>query len=72
MTTKNICIEEHTCGYTSTAQKSEPTVWNNLRQIASTIRSFAAQRYQGSPAPEPQFPNGGARVLIRPDRIDLI
>ncbi|MCG3208714.1 MAG: hypothetical protein FOGNACKC_02326 [Anaerolineae bacterium] len=53
-------------------QKGETTVWNGLKWLAETIGAYAVEVYRYSNNPDPVFSNGGTRVLIRPDRIDLV
>jgi hypothetical protein len=77
MTTKCICTTEMTCTaqiyeQTKANQKSEKSVWDGLRRLAATIGDYAVDVYRYSTDPEPVFSNGGTRVLIRPDRIDLV
>ena len=57
---------------TKATQKSEKSVWNSLRRVAGTIGDYAVEVYRYGNDPEPVFSNGGTRVLIRPDRIDLV
>ena len=77
MTTKCICTSNTICteqiyGHTKTNQKSEKSVWNGLRQLTATIGEYAVEVYRYNNHPAPVFSNGGTRVLIRPDRIDLV
>ena len=57
---------------TKANQKSEKSVWGGLRWLVGTIGDYAVEVYRYSNDPEPVFSNGGTRVLIRPDRIDLV
>ena len=41
-------------------------------RLVGTIGDYAVEVYRYSNDPEPVFSNGGTRVLIRPDRIDLV
>jgi hypothetical protein len=61
-----------TYGQTKTNQKSENSGWAGLRRLAGTIGDYVVEIYRYSTDPEPVFSNGGTRVLIRPDRIDLV
>ena len=77
MTTKCICTSnpicpEQICVPANVNQKTEISVWDGLRQLAGTIGDYAVEIYCYSNDPEPVFSNGGTRVLIRPDRIDLV
>lgn len=77
MTTKNICTCEMVCieeihRQTVTKRASERTVWKKFEQIAGTIKDYAAEIYHFNQTPKQEFSNGGPRVLIRPDRVDLI
>ena len=77
MTTKCICTTEMTCTDqiyrpTKANQKSKKSVWDGLRGLAGTIGDYAVEIYCYSNDPQPVFSNGGTRVLIRPDRIDLV
>jgi hypothetical protein len=77
MTTQCICKTEMTSTAKNyepakTCQKSEKSVWDGLRRLAATIGDYAVDVYRYSNDPEPVFSNGGTRVLIRPDRIDLV
>ena len=70
-TTDTICIDQ-IYRQPQTNRKSEKSVWDDLRGLAGTIGDYAVQIYRYSNDPEPIFSNGGTRVLIRPDRIDLV
>ena len=77
MTTKSICKTDTFCTdqiyrQTNANQESEKSVWVSLRRLAATIGDYAVEVYRYSNDPEPVFSNGGTRVLIRPDRIDLV
>jgi hypothetical protein len=77
MTTQGICTTDTICTDqiyrpTQVNQKSENSVWDGLRRLAVTIGDYAVDVYRYSNDPEPVFSNGGTRVLIRPDRIDLV
>lgn len=77
MTTKCICTTDTLCAdqiykQPHAGQKSENSVWDGLRWLVGTIGDYAVEVYYYSNEPEPAFSNGGARVLIRPDRIDLV
>jgi hypothetical protein len=77
MTTKSICTTDKFCPdqiyeQTNTNQKSENSVWVGLKRLAGTIGDYVIEFYRYSNDPEPVFSNGGTRVLVRPDRIDLV
>ncbi|NJN94274.1 MAG: hypothetical protein HC875_09380 [Anaerolineales bacterium] len=77
MTTKSICSTDTFCTdqiyeQTNAHQKSENSVWAGLKRLAGTIGDYAVGFYRFSNDPEPVFSHGGTRVLIRPDRIDLV
>lgn len=77
MTTKCMCTTDTICTdqiyrQTKVNQKSKESVWVGLRRLAGTIGDYAIEVYRYSNDPEPVFSNGGPRVLIRPDRIDLV
>ncbi|MFN8453947.1 MAG: hypothetical protein U0401_04615 [Anaerolineae bacterium] len=77
MTTKSIRATDTFCAdqiyrQTNANQESEKSVWAGLRRLAGTIGDYAVEIYRYSSDPEPVFSNGGTRVLIRPDRIDLV
>ena len=57
---------------TKANQKSEKFIWDGLRRLVGTIGDYAVEVYRYSNDPEPVFSNGGTRVLIRPDRVDLV
>jgi hypothetical protein len=71
MTTKSICTDQ-VYGQINANQESEKSVWAGLRRLAANIGDYAIEIYRYSNDPEPVFSNGGTRVLIRPDRIDLV
>jgi hypothetical protein len=71
MTTKSICTDE-IYRQTNAHQESEKSVWAGLRRLAGTIGDYVVEIYRYSNDPDPVFSNGGTRVLIRPDRIDLV
>jgi hypothetical protein len=77
MTTKYICTSDTICTdqiyrQAKANQKIEKSVWDGLRRLVGTIGDYAVEVYRYSNDPEPVFSNGGTRVLIRPDRIDLV
>jgi hypothetical protein len=77
MTTKYICPSDTICTdqiyrQAKANQKSEKSVWDGLRRLIGTIGDYAVEVYRYSNDPEPVFSNGGTRVLIRLDRIDLV
>lgn len=51
--------------------KSATTIWSDLWRLIGTTCAYAVEIYRWNNDVQPQFPHGGARVLIRPDRIDL-
>ena len=53
-------------------QKSNKSVWDGFRHSVGTIGEVALDILRDSNDPELVFSNGETRVLIRPDRIDLI
>ena len=63
---------DHIYGPTKANQKSGKSIWAGLRRLAGTISEYAVEVYRYRNDPEPIFANGGTRVLIRPDRIDLV
>ena len=65
-------VSDQIYGQTKANQKSVKSVWDGLRRLAGTIGNYADEVYRYSNDPEPVFSNGGTRVLIRPDRIDLV
>lgn len=77
MMTKSICATDTFCAepintQTNANQKSKKSVWAGLSRLAGTIGDYVVEFYRYSNDPEPVFSNGGTRVLIRPDRIDLV
>ena len=71
------CTVETVCGdqifpQTIVKQKSEKPVWDGFRQLVGVVCEFALEVLRSKNALEPVFSNGGTRMLIRPDRIDLI
>lgn len=77
MTTKSICTTDKFCTdqiyeRINAHHASEKSVWAGLRRLAGTIGDYAIEIYRYSNDPEPVSSNGGTRVLIRPDRIDLV
>ena len=73
----NICTINLVCSdqiywQTRANQKSEKSIWVVMRRLAGTIRDDTAEIFRYSNDPQPVFSNGGTRVLIRPDRIDLV
>jgi hypothetical protein len=53
-------------------QKSKKSVWNGLKALAGTIGDYAVEVYRYTIDQEPVISNGGPRVVIRQDRIDLV
>ncbi|MCL4301223.1 MAG: hypothetical protein KJ077_36160 [Anaerolineae bacterium] len=77
MTTKSIRTTDTYCPdqiyrQAKANQESEKSVWAGLRRLAGTIGGYVVKIYRYSNDPEPVFSMGGTRVLIRPDRIDLV
>ncbi|MCK6627975.1 MAG: hypothetical protein L6R45_22705 [Anaerolineae bacterium] len=77
MTTKSICTNDTFCAdqiykQTNANQESKKSVRAGLRGLAGTIGDYVVEIYRYNNDPEPVFSNGGTRVLIRPDRIDLV
>ncbi len=77
MTTRCNCIADtsctaHTYEQAKVNQKSQKSVWNGLTRLTATIGTYTVDVYRYNNNPEPVFSNGGTRVLIRPDRIDLV
>lgn len=71
MATKSICTDQ-VYRQINANQESEKSVWAGLRGLAGTIGDYVVEIYRYSNDPEPVFSNGGTRVLIRPDRVDLV
>jgi len=65
-----ICVKQQRAQFKTNPQ-SAAALWNNLRQLLETISAEAVEIYHWNNDAQPQFSNGGVRVLIRPDRIDL-
>jgi len=71
-----ICTIDTVCGdqiiqKTKVNQKSKKSAWNDFRKLVVTIGECALEVFRYNNDPEPVISNGGTRVLIRPDRIDL-
>ena len=71
------CAIDTVCGdriyqQTIVKQNSEKSVRDVFRQRVKAIGEFALKVIRSNNAPEPIFSDGRSRVLIRPDRIDLI
>lgn len=60
-----MCVEPKRTPFTT-------VFWNNLRRLVETLGAEVLEIYRWNNDPQPQFSNGGTRVLIRPDRIDLV
>lgn len=77
MTTECVCLDDMVCTGqiyrpTKTNQKSKISIQDGLKRLAITIGDYAIELYRYSHNLEPVFSYGGTRVLIRPDRIDLV
>lgn len=77
MMTKSICTTDTLCTdqiyeQINANQESGSSVWAGLRRLARTIGDYVVEFYRYRNDPEPIFSNGGTRVLIRPDRVDLV
>ena len=70
--TMNMFTGDQTCQKSIVNQKSKKSVWDGYWQLLGTISEFALETLRYGNDPEPLFSNGGTRVLIRLDRIDLI
>ena len=75
--TKCMCTSEMVCTdqmyrQTRINPKNQKSIWVGLRRLARTIGDYTVEVYRYSNDMAPIFSNGGTRVLIRPDRIDLI
>ncbi len=66
-----ICIEQKRQHVTKNP-KSAVSAWNGLRWTVGAIGNFVLESYRFNHETQPQFSNGGTRVLIRPDRIELV
>ena len=71
------CIVDTVCGdkifpQTKADHQNEKSVWYGFRQFVETIGELALEILRSNNPSEPVFSNGGTRVLIRQDRIDLI
>lgn len=66
-----ICVEEKHGRVTTASPQSAIIIWNDLRRLIGTIGMAIIEIYRWNNEVQPQFLNGGMRVLIRPDRIDL-
>jgi len=73
-TTVCICTLDPVCSnqQTKVNQTIETSGWNGFRQLVRAIGEFALEILRSNNSPEPVLSNGGTRVLIRPDRFDLI
>lgn len=74
--TECICASETICfeqqrERASTHPKSKDFTWKSLWRLAEAVGCYAVEVYRSNNDAQQQFSNGGARVLIRPDRIDL-
>jgi hypothetical protein len=65
-----ICVEEKRAQFKANPQ-SAAALWNNLRQLLETISAEAVEIYRWNNDAQPQFSNGGVRMIIRLGRIDL-
>jgi hypothetical protein len=77
MTTECICTTNTICNGqiyqpTKVSQRSKKSVWDGLRTLAGAIGDYAVDVYRYRNDPDAVFSNGGARVLIRSDRVDLV
>ena len=63
-TCNEICVEQK---YEQPFKPQSISVWNALRNLAEII----GEVYRFNNELQPNFSNGSARVIIRPDRIDL-
>jgi hypothetical protein len=70
--TIDMVCDEQICQQAKVNQKRKKSVWNGFRQLVGTIGENALEVLRTNNDPEPVFSNGGARVIIRPDRIDLV
>jgi ApbE superfamily uncharacterized protein (UPF0280 family) len=52
--------------------RAKKSVWNDLKALAGTIGDYAVEVYRYTNDQEAVISNGGPRVVIRPDRIDLV
>jgi hypothetical protein len=66
-----VCADQ-TCRQAKVSPKSEISIWNGLKQFLETIGGHVVEVYSYNNDTQPKFSNGGTRVLIRPDRIDLV
>ena len=69
-TSDMVCIVQ-TCRQVKVSPKSEKSILGGLRQLLESIGDHAVEVYRTNNEPQPKFSNGGTRVIIRPDRIDL-
>jgi hypothetical protein len=74
--TEYICTNDMICTdqiyrQTKVSPKSEKSIWSDLRQLLGAIGDYAVEVYRCNDDIQTNFSNGGTRVIIRPDRIDL-
>jgi hypothetical protein len=74
--TECICASDAICFEQKREQvaanpKSVAAIWNGLQWLAETVGNSIVEVYRCNNDAQPKFSNGGTRVLIRPDRIDL-
>jgi hypothetical protein len=69
-TSDMVCIDQ-TCRQVKASLKSKKSIWDGLKQLLGVIGDYAVEIYRTNNDPQPNFSNGGTRVIIRPDRIDL-
>jgi hypothetical protein len=70
-TINTVCGDQTRQQTTVKGQKTK-LVWEGFLQSVRTFGETALEIQRYNNDPEPVFSNGGTRVLIRPDRIDLI
>jgi hypothetical protein len=70
--TEYICTSDMICNDQTCGQvKTSPSIWGALKRLIETIGDYAVEIYRADSNLQPTFSNGGTRVIIRSDRIDL-
>lgn len=70
-TSDGVCIDQ-TCGQVKGDPQSGRSIWGDLRQLLEDFGGYIVEVFRANHDPLPKFSNGGTRVVIRPDRIDLV
>jgi hypothetical protein len=70
--TNDMICTDQICRQTKVIHKSEKFIWDDLKRLTGIIGDYVVEVYRCNDDTQANFSNGGTRMIIRPDRIDLV